>query len=291
MLEVDALIQMLGQRLNTLSPQLRLAARYIMDNPQDVSLSSMRTLSERAHVKPNSLVRLAREMGFDGYDELREIFRTQLRKGRADFPDRVRWLQSIQKKGSISELYAAMVHDTIRNIEHTFSDIDEAELAKAAQAIWQAKKVYVLGVGVNHTSASNFAYLASTGMNDFIAIPRPASTAIDDLSRAGKQDILIAITMAPYRQEVLRATQFAKEQGMQIIALSDTKSAPVITQADYGFITHIDTSQFFPSSVSVIALLETLLSLVVAGASNEIVDRVEQFHRRRHEFGYYHDQG
>lgn len=287
--DVKTLISLLGTRMDQLSPQLRIAARYVMDNPQDVSISSVRSLSDNAKVKPNSFVRLARELGFDGYDEFREIFRTQVRKKSGDFPDRVRWLQSIQKKGALSSLYAAMASDALGNLEQTFAGIDETELAAAAQAIWRARKVYILGVGVNHTNASNFAYLAATGMNDFVAIPRPASTAIDDLSRANEQDLLIAITQAPYRQEVLRATHFAHRQGMKIIALSDSQSAPVMAQADHGFITHIDTSQFFPSSVSIIALLETLLSFVIAGASDEIVDRVEAFHKRRHEFGYYFD--
>ena len=287
--DVKTLISLLGTRMDQLSPQLRIAARYVMDNPQDVSISSVRSLSDNAKVKPNSFVRLARELGFDGYDEFREIFRAQARKKSGDFPDRVRWLQSIQKKGALSSLYATMVSDALGNLEQTFAGIDETELAAAAQAIWGARKVYILGVGVNHTNASNFAYLAATGMNDFVAIPRPASTAIDDLSRANEQDLLIAITQAPYRQEVLRATHFAHRQGMKIIALSDSQSAPVLAQADYGFITHIDTSQFFPSSVSIIALLETLLSFVIAGASDEIVDRVEAFHQRRHEFGYYFD--
>ena len=287
--DVKGLISHLGARMDTLSPQLRIAARYVMDNPQDVSISSVRMLSDNANVKPNSFVRLARELGFDGYDEFREIFRTQIRKKAGDFPDRVRWLQSIQKKGALSSLYATMVSDALGNIEQTFAGIDETELEAAASAIWQARKIYILGVGVNHTNASNFAYLAATGMNDFVAIPRPASTAIDDLSRANDQDLLIAITQAPYRQEVLRATQFAHSQGMKIIALSDSQSSPVMAQADYGFITHIDTSQFFPSSVSIIALLETLLSFVIAGASDEIVNRVEAFHQKRHDFGYYFD--
>ena len=287
---VNDIIDALGARLADLSPQLRLAARYVMDNPHDVSISSVRALSDLANVKPNSFVRLATELGFEGYDDFREIFRKQVRAGPVDFPDRVRWLQSIQKKGGLSTLYASMVSDALQNLEQTFAGIDQQELSKAAKAIWQARKVYVLGVGVNFTTASNFAYLASTGMEDFIAIPRPSSTAIDDLARADSRDMLIAITMAPYRQEVLRATQFAKQQGIGIIALSDSQSAPVITSADYGFITHIDTSQFFPSSVSVIALLETLLSFVIAGASDEIVDRVERFHQRRHDYGYYHDE-
>jgi hypothetical protein len=41
--------------------------------------------------------------------------------------------------------------------------------------------------------------------------------------------------------------------------------------------------------VSTIAFLETLLSFVIASATPEIVERVEQFHRRRHELGIYTD--
>ena len=284
---IDDLLDQLGKRYESLSPQLRLAARYVMDNPQDVSISSVRALSDAATVKPNTVVRQAREFGFDGYDEFRETFRDSVRGGSANFPDRVRWLQSIQKKGEMSGLYATMVGDALSNLERTFAGIDEAHLEQAAKAIWAARKVYIMGVGVNYTNANNFAYLASTGMNDFVAIPRPASTALDDLARANENDVLIAITMRPYRKEVLEAVDFAKSQGMTLVGLSDTNSAPVITKADYGFVTHIDTSQFFPSSVSIIALLETILSFVIAGASDEIVDRVEQFHARRNDFGYY----
>ena len=50
-----------------------------------------------------------------------------------------------------------------------------------------------------------------------------------------------------------------------------------------------DTPQFFPSSVSTIALLETLLSFVIAVASPEVVARVERFHERRHRLGIYQE--
>ena len=41
---------------------------------------------------------------------------------------------------------------------------------------------------------------------------------------------------------------------------------------------------------SIVALLETLLSFVIAVASDEIVERVETFHRRRHELGIYSEE-
>jgi hypothetical protein len=46
------------------------------------------------------------------------------------------------------------------------------------------RQVFTLGVGVNNANARNFTYLASTGMVQFHAIPRPGSTAVDDLAWA-----------------------------------------------------------------------------------------------------------
>ncbi|NBT42740.1 MAG: silent information regulator protein Sir2, partial [Alphaproteobacteria bacterium] len=53
------------------------------------------------------------------------------------------------------------------------------------------------------------------------------------------------------------------------------------------FVVAVDTPQFFPSSVSTLAFLETLLSFVVSVSSEKIVQRVEKFHSRRDALGLY----
>ena len=111
-----------------------------------------------------------------------------------------------------------------------------------------------------------------------------------ELAWADDNDILIAVTCKPYRSEVVEAVTIAKDQGMTIVALSDSPASPIICMADHGFIVSVETPQFFPSSVSIIALLETLLSFVIAVASDEIPKRVETFHKRRHQLGLYYTE-
>jgi DNA-binding MurR/RpiR family transcriptional regulator len=180
-----------------------------------------------------------------------------------------------------------MMEATLRNIEESFASITSEQLQAAAEDIWNSRQVYTLGVGVNNAIARNFTYLASTGMSDFHAIPRPGSTAIDDLAWASDQDILIAITCRPYRAEVVEAVEQAKSQGMRVVALSDSPASPIIRAADHGFVIGAESPQFFPSSVAIVAFLETLLSFVISVASDEIVDRVDRFHARRHALGLY----
>lgn len=280
-------LERLTEEWDALTPEAQKAARYVLENPNDVGVSTVREIAEAANVKPNTFVRMARQVGFEGYEDFRAPFREAIRKGAVSFPDRARWLQDIRKSDDLGGLYADMVEGAIRNLEETFAGIDAEALKSAAEAIWASRQVFTLGVGVNNANARNFTYLASTGMVQFHAIPRPGSTPTDDLAWADKRDVLIAMSMRPYRTEVVAAIEVAREQGMTIIGLSDSPASPIIRVADHGFVVAVDTPQFFPSSVSTIALLETLLSFVIAVASEEIVERVEKFHDRRHQLGIY----
>jgi DNA-binding MurR/RpiR family transcriptional regulator len=248
---------------------------------------TVREIANAANVNPNTVVRMARQIGFTGYDEFRYPFREAIRGGSARFPDRVRWLQETHKSGTMGALYADMVQSALKNIEQTFADIRIDELIAAATSVWNSRNVFTLGVGINNSNAHNFTYLASTGMVQFHAIPRSGSTPVDDLAWADNRDVLIAITCKPYRVEVVETVKIAKEQGITIIGLSDSPASPVVLKADHGFVVSTDTPQFFPSSVGIIALLETLLSVVISVASEEVVDRVEKFHHRRRQLGLY----
>ena len=92
---------------------------FILDNPNDVGVSSIREISAAADVSPNTLVRLAKSVGFEGYEELRGPFKEQLRGGDLGFTDRARWLQKVSQDGQLGPLYADIIHAAIDNIEST----------------------------------------------------------------------------------------------------------------------------------------------------------------------------
>ena len=283
----NTVLHRLAEEFGDLTPEAQKAARYVLDNPRDVGVSTVREIATAAKVKPNTVVRMARQVGFEGYDDFREPFRDAIRNGQVTFPDRARFLQGIRKSGQMGEVYADMVQSALRNIEETFSGITADTLTEAAQVIWDSRNVFTLGVGVNNANARNFTYLASTGMVQFHAIPRAGSVATDDLAWSDERDVLIAITSAPYRSEVTGAVAVARDQGIKVIGITDGLSSPIYRNADYGFVVAVDTPQFFPSSVSTLALLETLLSFVIAHSGDDIVRRVDAFHSRRHRLGLY----
>jgi len=108
-------------------------------------------------------------------------------------------------------------------------------------------------------------------------------------ARAPRPDLILLDLGLPKMSghEVLEAVNVAREQGVTVVSITDSLASPIYRTATHGFVVAADTPQFFPSSVSTIALLETLLSFVIAQAGSEIVQRVEAFHSRRHRLGLY----
>lgn len=285
----DNLLEALTSALPELTPETLKAATYVLENPNEIGVSSIREIATAAQVKPNTIVRMARSVGLDGYDDFRQPFREQIRQqSEVSFPDRARWLQSLSAGSGHGPLYIEMAAIAISNIEKTFSATDAETVKLAADAIVAARKTYVLGVGINHTLAQSFAYLADMALDTVHAIPRHGSLAIDDLARAGAQDVLLAMTFKPYRNDVLDAIKVAKQQGLTIIGISDSPASPLIHASDFAMVTETQTPQFFTSTFATSALLETLMAFVIADASPDVIANIESYHQRRHELGIYH---
>lgn len=275
------------ESIPNLSPQLRKAATFVLDNQSLVGVSSISDFADAAQIKPNTLVRLARALGYEGYEAFREPFREAILKERQDFPDRARWLQSIARKGRYGELFGDMANGALSNIEALYAGITLENVKASAELILHARRTFVLGVGVSNSVTRNFAYLCGMAIETVTALPHEGNLPIDDIDRVQPDDVLVAVNFHPYRREVVQAARLARERGAYVIAVTDSMAAPFAAGAAYVFTVPTNTAQFFTSTVALTALFETLMAFIVADAPTDVVSHIENFHQRRQKLGVY----
>jgi DNA-binding MurR/RpiR family transcriptional regulator len=70
----------------SLAPQPRKVARYVVKAPTKIALGSLREVAERAAVGPTTLVRLAAQLGYPSYNAFRETFVTGCAQALTDTP-------------------------------------------------------------------------------------------------------------------------------------------------------------------------------------------------------------
>ncbi|MEM7507558.1 MAG: MurR/RpiR family transcriptional regulator [Pseudomonadota bacterium] len=286
----EDVIARLTAEFEDFSAQLQRAARFIIDHPREVGVQSMRQLAVKVEVHPNTLVRLAQAIGFDGYEAMRERFRDfMVTGGLGGFRDRAEWLRDLAARGGTDGVIGQMAGATANNLDAMWQRQDGEALAAVADVILQARRVYVLGMGSAYSLAHQFWYVARMAFEHIQPIPRHGSQPVDDLAWLAQDDALIALSFQPYRAETMEAVRRAREVGSPIIGITDSVTSPLARLADHTLVSPTHTPQFFESHAAVTALLEGLLAVLVARAGDDALTRIEAFHAKRLRAGLYEE--
>ena len=74
----EALEETIAARYPSLSPQLQRISRFALEYPNEVALETVANLAGRAAVQPSSMVRFAQALGYDGFSDMQQVFRSHL---------------------------------------------------------------------------------------------------------------------------------------------------------------------------------------------------------------------
>lgn len=129
------------ERFLSLSPKLQVAARFVVDHPNEVVIASMRTLAERAGAQPATLVRLAQQLGYAGWPELKSAFAEDMGLHTERYGQRAKKLAGRGREADlVGELFA--VHR--QNLASTQA-LYAGTLREAARMLKRAQAVHVAG--------------------------------------------------------------------------------------------------------------------------------------------------
>src|SRR5258706_6535831 len=77
----DELRGAIAQRHRALSGRLQQIAEFVLDHPTEVALGTVAEVAERSGVPPSAIVRFAHALGFGGFTQMQQVFRSRLVAG------------------------------------------------------------------------------------------------------------------------------------------------------------------------------------------------------------------
>lgn len=248
----------------SLTGQLRKAARYILDQPEEVALKSLRQLARAAGVTPSTMSRLARALRYESYAYLRASFQTWLRSHRVTFADRVRRIYQ-QREGKTSEDF---VHDVvvteIENLHATADALSPKEVCRAAKLLMRADRVFVLGLRSLFGPAQLFHYACSRFTDKVILLSGIAGTMFDPLRLSGPKDVMVVMASNLYARDAIRAAQYAVKRGARLVVITDSRLSPLARRASLLFLVKTSGVTFVPSVLPVLLVIQALVGAFLA---------------------------
>jgi DNA-binding MurR/RpiR family transcriptional regulator len=251
---------------DALPPRLQQAGRYLLDHPHEIALRSMRELAREANLAPATLTRLARQLGFAGFDELKRLYAEEIRRYAAEYRKKAVALVDIGRRGDATGLAAGIVAAIARQVDALADAQVIRSLVAGATALQAARTIYCLGQRLSFPPAYSFQYIHSIAGGSSVLLDGSGGIGLDALRRATPADAVLAISVLPYTRVTVEQAIFAYRRRIPLVVITDSEVSPLTKIAVQTIRVGTKSQSFFQTMTAVSAAAETLATMIAMGS-------------------------
>jgi DNA-binding MurR/RpiR family transcriptional regulator len=251
--------------LPSLPSRLQQVGRFVAANDYDATTRSMRELASVAGADPAAFTRLAKAIGYSGWDELRAAL-TEARRPEQSMPFSGR--AKGRRHGPNAEM--SLVSDKLEAEAAGLARISPGAVAGAAKALHGAKRIWIAGFRSCRSVAELLNYQLRLFRPDTVQLVGGSGPEDLDLGAFRSGDAVVVIGFAPYSTASVVSARAAHLSGATLIAIADKVAAPMAEGADHLLQFEAAASPgFFPSLTGAIAIAQSLAAatFMLGGAS------------------------
>ncbi len=288
-MEFSDVTELIVDRFPRLSPQLQLAAQFVLDRPDEVALKSMRTVAAGAGVHPSTMTRLVRALDITGYDTFRDAFQRRLRSHPADYLGRAQELQA-RAGGERRQVVAEVLEAAVENVRESFSANSFQQFSDCAETLSGARRLFVAARRSCFPIGFYFHYVYGVFRTNSLLMDGYGGTFADRMRGFGEGDVLFAISFDPYSAKTVQAVEFARESGGSSVVMTDNLVSPLVDDPSRTLIIKNESPSFFQSVAPSMAAVEALVALMVLNDGDEALAAIQRSERQLRHFDAYWNQ-
>ena len=278
-MQTGPLADQIVQAFDTLSEQLQAAARYVLNQPREVALLSMREQARQAGVQPATMTRLAKHLGLAGYEDIRQAYADAMRGDVTGFAGRVGAQAKSQKLKGDQVLATDMLGGIAAHIGRLSQPQSLETLVEAARRLGAARRIYCLGLRSSHSPAWHLHYILSLAGKHSVMLDAVGGIGADALGSATPEDVMVAASVLPYTRQTIEIADYAGAAGVPLVAITDSLVSPLAQLAACTVVIPTESPSFLHTMSPAFVVAEVLGALVAgqagdaAGAALAAVDR------------------
>ena len=269
-MERDAFIDHVKRVFDGLPGRIQAAARFVLDNPHDVALLSMRELARRADVPPATMTRLAQHLGLSGYEDIRAIHAAALRDRPENYSDRAEGLVRCHREVGLLGVAAAMVDSLSAQVAEFGHPSRLEQMVEAAEALGAGRRIFCLGQRSSFPAAYHFAHVLRFFDGRAHLIDAAGGTGSAGALDIGEDDVLLVVSITPAARHVVELTAYARRRGATVIGITDSHASPTGRMAHRVVIVGSRSPSFFDTMTPAFAACEILVALVAGREAGDV---------------------
>ncbi|WP_348733202.1 MurR/RpiR family transcriptional regulator [Rheinheimera texasensis] len=254
--------QQISSRFSSLSDRLQVIGRYLLDQPQAVALGTAASIAQAAGVHASALVRFANAFAFTGFSELQQLYKTQLLQNQPDYQQRIAAVQqdhSVPADSAGLNYLQQISSANQQALNQLCQSIDASALSAATSLLAKARLIHLQGARRAFPVVSYASYLLG---NTGLAVHLFDGTGYmqqSALNLLGADDVLLAVSFAPYAAETQTVVQRAKAVGCKVLLITDSRVSPLYQLADHTLLVREAELHAFRSLSASMSLVQALV--------------------------------
>ena len=235
----EALRSEIARRHSRFSDRLKVIAEFALDHPTDMALGTVAEVAQRAKVQPSAIVRFARALGFAGFTEIQQVFRSRLVASVA--PSYKERIAGLRRDGRFHDtktpraVLARFASEGTVSLEILQESVAEKDLARAITILGAAHTIYVLGLGGSFPVAAHLTYVLRKLGRRVVLLDGLGSALGEQASSATPQDALIAISFKTYNPDTVRMFPELLARKVPAVVITDSLLSPLVEGAKVVF--------------------------------------------------------
>src|SRR5712672_4296875 len=240
--------------LPSLPMRLREVGRFVAANDYDATTRSMRDLAAAAGADPASFTRLAKALGYSGWDGLRAALTEARRPAQSSpFSGRTKG----RRQGPNSDVM--LIADKLEAEAAGLARISTDSVARAAKTLQAAQRIWIAGFRSCRSVAELLNYQLRLFRPEAVQLVGGSGPEDLDLGAFRAGDAVVVVGFAPYSTASVLSARAARRPGAALIAITDTIAAPMAEGADHLLLFEAASSPgFFPSLTGATAIAQSL---------------------------------
>jgi DNA-binding MurR/RpiR family transcriptional regulator len=276
------------ERLPEMTPQLALGARYIVDHPDSMVISSMREIAGRVGVAPATLLRLARMLGYEDWSGFREVYVEHFRSSSPHYGEKA---DALSRRQGVPRLVEEVTRAQAVALQHAATANTADAIDGAARILSRAPRIFVAAFMSCRAPGLAFTYICRLFRSDVMLLGSEGSSLVADLADIRSDDAVLSINFLPYSRDIRLIAGAVERSGASLVSIADSRVTPLSQYAKSILLFGAESPSFFPSITSAVALVESVAAAMLAHAGDGAVSRVRAVEKGLYESGSYDARG
>lgn len=272
--------------LEVLPKRRKKVVKFLTDNPHDIAILTVREIASILEVNPSTVVRACKDLGFNGFEELKNHSKEVYKKRLTSYD---LMLDKLKFDSPLEEIIKSTLKSDIDVLSETFSDISWKTIAEVVERISNSNQTYIIGLEAARGIASFLTSELRTYLPNVSEVTMSGGHLFDSMRHFKKDDVVFGISFGRCIRQTVLAIKTAYEKDITTVTITDSKLSPLHKYSHIALLTASSNDFYFSPFIAAWSLSHALINCCAEQHRENSIEQLKKVREQWEEFKIFYD--